>query len=374
MAIEKCPECGNRRVEDEAHCPMCGYTFPVKAKPPVTPDPPPRPVSPVTPVGEGNSTASQLPVTTRTKRSTVPVVLGAVVLLVIASGAGVAALSNSGSTGNSGSAASGTNSKQSGSDGPQNGATADSSVSPAESGTWIGDAGSDTIALSLGVDDGEASGVFRVRKSTGAVGSWYVSGTDDAGNLQLSPGDWISQPSGWSAAGLDLTHYDDGSMDGQTTGGESVTLERISTGTPDAAAVSDDWRNALAMDEATAEGVLEDRRQQDADTRDSLDGYWVAQVASGCEGLTTDQWPLTNASILATHARLEQEIGAITVAWEDIATSQPENCPGTTMWVSLVPKQFSSSAAALRWCHSNSDSCAARYIVPRGVEGTKIEY
>lgn len=366
MATEECPECGSRRLEGSTHCPACGHAFPEK------PQPAPSSVlgqaaEPANTVAEESFTARPVPAQ-KQRNKAVPVIGGLVLVLVLAA-VGAAALSSSGSSGGG--------SQASGSQAHEQAPEDTSSATPVESGTWIGEAGTDNIALSLSLDADQASGILRVRKASGAVGSWYVDGSDQAGDLQLSPGAWISRPSGWSAAGLHLVHHADGSMDGSTSGGKSVTLEQISTGMPDATAVADDWRNALAMDESTAQNTLEQRRQEAASTRDGMDGSWVAQVASGCEGLTTQQWPLTNASILATHARLDQELGAITVAWDDIATSSPENCPGTTMWVSLVPKEFNSAHAALRWCYANTDftdSCAARYIVPRGVAGTKIEY
>lgn len=345
MATEHCPSCGSMRVEGDPHCQVCGHTFAPK-----------RP-----PVLEVRPTPSEPPAAKPRRTGPILVVAG----VILALGGGVAVISQAPDD-------------EGGS--PSESTTADgdsgvgSSVTPVESGTWVGDAGADSIALSLDIDGGSASGILRVRQQSGAIGSWYVSGSDDDGTLQLSPGDWIAQPARWSQAGLDVVHYADGSLQGTTSGGKSVDLEQISTGTPDAAAVSADWRNALAMDESTAEQVLQQRRDEGAGARDSLSGYWVPQVASGCQGLNAGQSPLTDASILSTHARLDQEIAAITVAWDDIATSEPENCPGTTMWVSLVPKTFNSADAALRWCHAHSDSCAARYIVRRGVSGTKIVY
>ena len=351
MADQQCPDCGARRQGKDPHCQGCGHTFVELPLPePGVPSPPPS-------AGRGG-------------RRSVMVIGGLVAVLAVGVGAAlVLPDSESGTTVQDSPAEQG-NTQQAAQGNTQQ------AVQPVtlESGTWSGEEDSSSVALSLEVAGGDATGVFRVRTQSGVVGSWNVTGQVDNGTLTLEPGSWISRPDGWSQESLQLQVGADGSLEGTTGDGDSANMRLVTKGVPDAQAVAADWRVALAMPEEQARGVLEQRRDEGSSSRDSLNGAWVTQVASGCEGLDQGSWDLTASSILASNARLDQELGAITVRWEDIATSSPENCPGTDMWVALVPQRFASSEAALRWCWKRADSCAARYIVPRGQKGTEIAY
>lgn len=339
---QACPVCRAHRVGAEAHCQGCGHTY-------VEVDQ----WHPDVQLPSG----SALP---RGHRTRWPVLVVGALLAAAALGTGAfAAISDEGPTlPNVG--------RDSAGQTPE--------TTPLRSGTWSGEMGSDDVALALDVAGNVAKGVYRVRTAQGVVGSWMVAGTSENGELNLKPDSWISRPNGWSRGTLRLQRGPDDSLQGSSSGGDKVDLRLIGTGVPDAETVAADWRTALAMTEDQARKVLEQRRVEGKTARDSLNGAWVAQVASGCEGLDQGSWVLTASSILATGARLGQDLGAITVRWDDIATSEPGNCPGTDMWVSVVPRRFASSKAALRWCWRNADSCAARYIVPRGQKGTRIAY
>lgn len=236
-----------------------------------------------------------------------------------------------------------------------------------------------------GQGDGLVDGQVRYRNSsTGVVGAWEVEGQDLDGLISVSAGDWIGRPSrDWSRENLELTQNADGSLTGSATNeydastSGTVELDLVAQAPVDSDSVGQDWRVALVAAESDAISMLDEMRQQDLAVRDSLDGYWVPQVSSGCQGLKTSLGPLMASSILATHANAMQDYGAITVTWEDVGTEPPEACPNDTMWVALVPETFSKAAGAKRWCTSNGftgGSCAARYLVPRGQRGTDIEY
>lgn len=233
--------------------------------------------------------------------------------------------------------------------------------------------------------DGLVDGQVRYRNSsTGVVGAWQVEGQDLDGQISVSAADWIGRPSpSWSRENLELTQNADGSLTGSATNeydasaSGTVELDLVGQAPVDSDSVGQDWRVALVAPESDAINMLDEMRQQDLAVRDSLDGYWVPQVSSGCQGLKTSLGPLMASSILATHANAMQDYGAITVTWEDVGTEPPEACPNDTMWVALVPETFSKAAGAKRWCTSNGytgGSCAARYLVPRGQRGTDIEY
>lgn len=236
-----------------------------------------------------------------------------------------------------------------------------------------------------GQGDGSVDGQVRYRNSsTGVVGAWQVSGESYDGQISLVPGSWIGRPnSQWSRESLELTQGVDGALSGSATNEYdmsatgSVELDMVAQTTVDEDSVAQDWRVALVAEEDNALDMLDQMREQDVAVRDSLDGYWVPQVSSGCQGLRTALGPLMASSILATHASALQEYGAITVTWDDVGTEPPEACPNDTMWVALVPETFSKAAGAKRWCTANGfvgGSCAARYLVPRGQRGTDIEY
>ena len=343
MDDQQCPVCGARRSGKEPHCQGCGHTF-VELTPTEPNVPSPQP--------SGG----------RDGRRAVMVIGGLAAVLAVGVGA-ARVLPDSGS-----------NAPAQDSAAAQGNDQQVAQPVTLESGTWSGDMDASGVALSLDVADGDATGVFRVRTQSGVVGSWNVKGEVDNGILTLEPASWISRPDGWSQETLQLQVGTDGSLEGTAGNRDSVNMQLVTKGVPDAQAVAADWRAALAMPEDRARDALEQRRDDGSTTRDSLNGAWVPQVASGCEGLDQGSWDLTASSILASNARLDQELGAITVRWEDIATSSPENCPGTDMWVALVPRRFASSEAALRWCWRRTDSCAARYIVPRGRKGTDIAY
>lgn len=348
MAEQLCPVCGARRVGGESHCRSCAYAYAVSPSPNLQ--------------GSARAEPGTTPPAPHDRR--LPLLLVGGVAAAVALGAGVLLAFRDSGASPPVPAATGA------SETVQQAAT----VVDIGSGTWSGDMGADGAALSLEVIDGDARGVYRVRTSSGVVGSWNVTGVVDAGSLTLEPGAWISRPSGWSAQSVQLQGGSDGSLEGTASNGDSVRLRLISSGVADAQAVDADWRAALAMTEEQSRAVLEQRRSDGSSARDSLNFAWVPQVASGCEGLDQGSWNLTASSILASNARLSEELGAITVRWDDIATSRPDNCPGTDMWVALVPRRFGSSKAALDWCWRNADSCAARYVVPRGQKGTEIAY
>jgi hypothetical protein len=236
-----------------------------------------------------------------------------------------------------------------------------------------------------GQGDGSVDGQMRYRNSsTGVVGAWQVSGESYNGQISLVPGSWIGRPnSQWSRESLELTQGVDGALSGSATNEYdlsatgSVELDVVAQTPVDEDSVAQDWRVALVAGEDDALDMLDQMREQDLAVRDSLDGYWVPQVSSGCQGLRTAFGPLMASSILATHASALQKYGAITVTWDDVGTEPPEACPNDTMWVALVPETFSKAAGAKRWCTANGfvgGSCAARYLVPRGQRGTDIEY
>lgn len=262
-------------------------------------------------------------------------------------------------------------------------------------GVWVGEAYfSDApprqrnydLALRLESDGtGSVDGQLRFRNAkTGVSGSWAVYGQSADGQLTLTPSDWISKPNpDWSREGLQVSMLSTGDLSGEALNefesfsDGQVNLELISQEPVDTYSVGADWRVALVAPEKGALEMLEAMRDNDLSTRDTLDGTWVPQVSSGCQGLKTELGSVTAASILATHARAMQEFGAITVTWDDVGTTVPEACPNDTMWVALVPETFQRASGAKRWCTSNGysgGSCAARYLVPRGSRGTDIEY
>lgn len=266
---------------------------------------------------------------------------------------------------------------------------------PGGAGVWAGEAfypdaprrqQDYEVTLRLeGRGDGAIDGQVRYRNSrTGVVGAWKVAGQDIDGAISVSPGNWIGRPdSQWSREGLELTQASDGTLTGSATdeyddsSSGTVDLRLVAAASVDSDSIGRDWRAALVAPEPVALSMLNQMRQEQLKVRDSLDGYWVPQVSSGCQGLRTALGPMMASSILATHARAGQDYGAITVTWDDIGTEPPEACPNDTMWVALVPETFSKASGAKNWCTSNGftgGSCAARYLVPRGKRGTDIEY
>lgn len=382
MQLELCPICRTPRRDDASHCELCAYEF-------AAPEPKESPVvepaaqvatsrdcvsstqaPPSGPPAAGNATQGQ-----KAKRRW-PAVIGGLAVLGVLAGVGVVA---------SGGLLAGNGSSP---DGQGAAATGDGTLS--DPGVWYGSATFDSapsddqefdVAVGLQDGGGAVSGMVRFRSvATGRSASWRTKARVQGQSIVLKPGAWVSRQSGWSRSTLTLTSQADGAATGSADsddGSGEVSLQRIADGPVTAESLATDWRVAYALDEQDAAAQLQDRRSAGLQVRDDLDYSWVPQVGSGCEGLPTSLGRLTSASILASHARLESEAGAVTLAWSDIGTETPEACPTQTMWIAIVPETFQSAAGAKRWCRENGfagGSCAARYLVPQGSRGTRIEY
>jgi hypothetical protein len=273
---------------------------------------------------------------------------------------------------------------------PEEGISADLPGGLAGSGVWYGSAQfpdapsrQREFDVAVGASDSGRGMTWMVRfrsTDTGKSGSWRAEGKVDGRALILKPAEWVGKQQGWQRVRLQLSAEPDGGLTGTGQKGRyfgDVTLERIASGEITSDSLASDWRVAYALDEVQAISMLQQRLAAGLEVRDSLDYKWVPQVGSGCQGLPTSLGRLTSASILASHARLNSEVGAVTLTWDQIGTTTPDACPKETMWMAVVPRPFDSAAGAKSWCRSNGftgGSCAARYLVPQGSKGTTIKY
>ncbi len=346
MHEQVCSQCGGKRASTDLVCPLCGF----EAVAPAASDPVAAPVQ--APAVKG--------------RSWIAWVAGFAVLIAAAALIGPRLGGGQQSARTSSSATAKHPSARE--------VAAGSTAPDLGSGAWSGDLGDGSLSLSLDVSGDSGSGLAHLFENNRA-GTWEVSASENEGVWTIAPTGWVAQPPTWKQAPtLEVSVRPDQGLDGETRSGRPISLDQVADGALDADAVDANWRSALAMDEDTAGAILADRSQAALPVRDGLDYTWVPQVASGCQNLTTLDYPLTDAAILASNARLSQDYDAITVAFEDISVKPPTVCPGTPMYVSLIPKSYDSARGALAWCHRHDESCAARYVVPRGERGTDIRY
>lgn len=265
------------------------------------------------------------------------------------------------------------------------------SAQPESWAIWTGGSHSGTppeylVVLRLQtVSAGRVDGQVYVRNlQSGQSGSWELAGTASEQTIRLEPGAWIEQPSAtWERDAFEFDRAANGDLFGTAESASgarwNVELTELATSTTEpeitAEVISGQSQIAFVLPESTAAEILAEMRQADSSRRDQLNGSWVPQVSSACRGLATSSGVLTSNSILARHLENRADFDAITVTWDDIGTRAPESCPSETMWVALVPQEFSSSAGALQWCVQQGigrDDCAARYVVPRGTPGTEM--
>jgi hypothetical protein len=121
--------------------------------------------------------------------------------------------------------------------------------------------------------------------------------------------------------------------------------------------------------------------QQNAALLLPLVDSWTPQVSSKCVGIPVDIEPkwipdgitdtqsVTIQQILAFNLSLHQRFGAITVLQTQIGmgSDSPASgaCKGRTVWMSIVPKAFTTAQGATTWCGINvppADECQARLV------------
>jgi hypothetical protein len=115
----------------------------------------------------------------------------------------------------------------------------------------------------------------------------------------------------------------------------------------------------------------------------------VPQVSSKCAGIDVDLGPnflpdgvvdtygVSEQQILALHTALSERYSAVTTTAAALGVTSllPSACSSRTLWVSLVPRRFSSGADALTWCDREAipvGECGARFVMPAGVSGTRL--
>ena len=101
------------------------------------------------------------------------------------------------------------------------------------------------------------------------------------------------------------------------------------------------------------------RRDTDRPTVEALVGQWVPQLSAKREGVVADGITYTLADIVALHATLQAQFGAVLV-W-----SGEYEFDNGDLWVSIAPKGFATAQQALDWCVAaarDRHNCLARLV------------
>jgi hypothetical protein len=138
---------------------------------------------------------------------------------------------------------------------------------------------------------------------------------------------------------------------------------------------------AMTLNEKASSAELELEADESDPSITGLYGSWVPQASSKCVGGPADIEPgwvpdgsvetahITMPQIVAFHLALHDRFGALTVRQTQLGIShnRPRTgaCAGELVWVSIVPKTFSSAPQANRWCAQHvrpKAECQARYV------------
>jgi hypothetical protein len=147
---------------------------------------------------------------------------------------------------------------------------------------------------------------------------------------------------------------------------------------------------ALALTVDDARSVLMQWQSRDAARVAGLAGFWVPQVSSKCTGIAVDLRPdfipdgridefsVTVQQILALQTALVDRYDAVLTTGNDLGIEQRPGtiCGSQMIWIALVPDTFYSPDGAHAWCQAAGypkDECAARFVVPPGQDGTRLD-
>jgi hypothetical protein len=100
-------------------------------------------------------------------------------------------------------------------------------------------------------------------------------------------------------------------------------------------------------------------RDADRPAVEALVGQWVPQLSAKREGSKADGIVYAAADIVALHARLHAQYGAVLVWSGEYVFEQGD------LWISIAPKGFATPEEALAWCTAASldrDNCLAKLI------------